>query len=159
MDDMCKICFEDIIPDCILMYQMEENGDLKNIGYCESCVIMLRDAMWKKYIQSLKTADCEKSLANLIIVGPPVNFRDNCIEANREIYKFFSKGNELSAKLPGSLEPSQRNELHAKLLEIVDTIRNKDVRDIQNVQNVQDENVTKFNYLDNINLVLKEFNL
>lgn len=170
-DRLCKVCFDDIIPDCVLTYQMEENGDLKDFDYCESCMIMLRDTMWEKYIQSLKTADCEKSLANLIIVGPPVNFRDNSIEDNREIYKFYSKGGELSAKLPDSLELSQRNKLHERLLEIVGTIRNKDAPpesldpevslfSLENrAHDVKDENVTKFDYLENINLVLKEFNL
>lgn len=150
MEYECKMCFDDIIEDNIVMYKLTENDNLKKFDYCTTCLTMLINTIWMKYIESLKKSDCEKSLMNLIISGPPVNFRDNRIEENKEIYEFYIKGNTFSAKLTGSLNHVDRDKLYNKLLEIVNVIKNK---------SAENNDVDKYNYLDNLNMVLTEFNL
>jgi len=96
-----------------------------------------------KIHNNLKKVDCEKSLLSLINAGTPINFRDNCIEDNREIYEFQYNDKVFSAKLKGTLNENERRNLHNKLTDI-----------ITNVKNGSD-----FDYLGNIENLLKEFNL
>jgi len=140
---ICKICFEDIADDSIVKYRLSKIDSFKIFDYCNQCLEDLMDTQWEKYITNLKKVDCEKSLLSLVIDGPPVNFRDTCIENNIQIYEFQHNDKVFSAKLKGSLNEDERKNLHNRLTDI-----------ITNVKNGSD-----FDYLGNINKLLNEFNL
>lgn len=139
----CKICFEDISDESIVKYRLSEIDSFKIFDYCNQCLEDLINTQWEKYITNLKKVDCEKSLLSLIDAGTPINFRDNCIENNKEICEFQYNDKIFSAKLKGSLDEDKRKKLDDKLVNIIINIKNG----------------TDFDYLGNINKVLQEFNL
>ena len=139
----CKLCFEDIPDDSIVKYRLSEIDSFKIFDYCNQCLEDLMNTQWEKYITNLKKVDCEKSLLSLIKDGTPINFRDNCIEDNKEIYEFQCYDKVFPAKLKGSLDEDKRKELHNRLTDIITNVKNG----------------TDFDYLGNIDKLLKEFNL
>jgi hypothetical protein len=139
----CKICFEDIADESIVKYRLSEIDKFKTFDYCNECLEDLMNTQWEKYITNLKKVDCEKSLLSLVKDGTPTNFRDNCIEDNREIYEFQCNNKIFSAKLKGSLDEDKRKELHNRLIDIITNVKNG----------------TDYDYLGNIDKLLKEFNL
>jgi hypothetical protein len=150
------MCFDEITPETGVKYKLNIMDNFKNFDYCISCLTLLMDTQWMKYIKDIKNADCEKSLVNLIKAKPPINFRDNRIEENKEIYEFFCDGKNYSAKLKGSFDAEMRDRLYNKLLCVANSI-NKENVELKDVPT--NENVEKFDYLERVNKVLKEFDL
>ena len=118
----CKICCENI--KYVIKYRLSEIDDYKNFDYCLDCLKSLLDNQWAKYISNLKKANCEQSLMSLIKDGPPINFRDTCIDDNKEIYEFYYNEEIHSAKLKGSLDEHQRYDLNNKLTQIIINSKN-----------------------------------
>jgi len=115
MDD-CKLCFNKLTLDTFVMYRLNENDDYKSLIYCIDCLNEIKETQWQHYINAIKTADCEKSLINLIKSKPPIHFRDTYIENNKEIYDFLYKGEPYSSRLKGALTNEKCEELHIQLL-------------------------------------------
>ncbi len=146
----CKFCFEDIIEESKVQYRLSNVEDFKDFVYCLDCLNLLINTQWDKYVSGLKKADCEKSLLALIACGPPINFRDTYIEENKEIYEFYYNNKIHSAKLKSSLSAEERYELHKKLSKIASN---------SNSHKNKDNNIDDFDYLGNIDKLLKEYNL
>ena len=139
----CEVCFEDIAEDSIVKYRLSETDDFKVFVYCSECLKIIINEQWDKYVTNLKKVDCEKSLLSLIQDGPPINFRDTCIEDNKEIYEFYYDNKIISAKLKGSLNENERTQLHYKLLNILTDLKHG----------------TDYDYLTRINELILEFKL
>lgn len=138
------MCFEDI--EILVQYRLSTIDNFKDFVYCINCLTLLMNSLWEKYVDNLKKADCEKSLLSVIQDGPPTNFRDAYIENNKEIYDFYYNDESHSAKLRGSLNIDQRNELHLKLVDVFKKSKNGN-------------SVDDFDYIGNIDKLLKEYNL
>jgi len=138
------MCFEYIIDEIKVKYRLSNIDNFKDFVYCVDCLSILMNSLWEIYINNLKKADCEKSLLSLINDGLPINFRDSYIENNKEIYEFYYNDQVHSAKLTGSLDFYQRNELYNKLNDIFS--KNGDCTD-------------DFDYIENIDKLLKEYDL
>lgn len=82
----CKICYEDL--DDLIKYNTSKD-ELSTLYYCIDCLKYMLVNMGYDYIKKIKTADCEKSLKNLINEGIPVYFRDNQVNNNLEIKQFY----------------------------------------------------------------------
>lgn len=143
----CKLCLDDIPKESKVMYKLDNNNEYIDFDYCIDCLDNLMEQQWSKYINGLKTADCEKSLLLLIQRGPPIRFRDACINNNQEIYEFYHDGNIKSSKLDLPLEESQIYELHKRLSDII--------TESNNINSI----VSGYDYLGNIATLLKEYNL
>ncbi len=100
----CRLCFEEMET-----IQYEIDGVYKDFIFCYDCLETLKASQWDTYVNDLKT-DCQASLNRLILIGPPVNYRDFTIENGKEINSFLYQNNILSAKLKGSFEPQKRDE-------------------------------------------------
>ena len=113
----CQCCFEEIVNENMVKYQINQNNEWLVCNYCDQCVIYLQNKSWKIYTDQVKQADCKKALIKLIDVGPPVNLRDrvgfpNPLDKHKltEIDNLmFCKNNEIkSAKLKDSLIGNER---------------------------------------------------
>lgn len=113
----CQCCFEEIVNENMVKYQINQNNEWLVCNYCDQCVIYLQNTSWKIYTDQVKQADCKKALTKLIDVGPPINLRDrvgfpNPLDKHKltEIDNLmFCKNNEIkSAKLKDSLIGTER---------------------------------------------------
>ena len=129
----CKLCFNELTTDTVVMYRLTENTNYKIFSYCIECLNILKETQWSKYIHDLKNADCEKSFIALIKSKPPTHFRDSCIEDNKEIYDFLYKGEIYSAKLKGALKEEKREALYTQLLNVITS--NDYLTNVKNILN------------------------
>lgn len=108
-ENFCKCCYDSLNPDNFVLYKSNSNSKWEPFHYCESCITnMLRD-MWRQYLESISKQDCKATLKRILLKGPPVNFREPGLD--EEVYSFYFKGSEQSAKLEGSLTGREREKM------------------------------------------------
>ena len=118
-ENCCKSCFDDLVNDNMVKYQINNNNTWLLSNYCETCVNYLINNSWKIFKDSVEKADCKKALNKILEVGPPINLRDkggfpNPIDNNllTEVDKLlFCRENIIkSAKLKDSLIGNEREQ-------------------------------------------------
>lgn len=123
--ETCLICFDDIEIDNIVWFTFDpiniSNNQLtwKRFPYCIDCINHLKATQWDEYIESVRNADCERALRNLIELGPPKNIRDASITENREISAFRINEQIISAILDNALTMEEINELKKRLYGVI----------------------------------------
>jgi len=145
---ICQSCLDEVDTTNQVLYKKTEESEWEHFGYCTICVFELKNYLWNGYINGLRTTDCQKTLKNLIIIGPPHNFRDVGLTKNEELYSFFYDGQIQTARLKGSLDREIIKSLHDELLLIVDAIDGKIMG-----------TVSDFDYMARINEVLGKYSL
>ena len=107
--NICLICCEDIEIERGIDHHVYYffNNQFKKLEYCYDCFQLLLKTIWPNYIKKLKTIDCDAGLKRLIDEGPPIYFKDTCIENNQNIKLFFYKNMIIPGKLDISLDIKQ----------------------------------------------------
>lgn len=147
MERTCKVCFEDLTNDINVMYKLSITDEFKDFDYCSICLDELINSQWNKFVNELKKVDCEEVLNRLIILGPPINFRDHSIEDNKEIHEFYFNNQIHSAKLKNSFNKENNEKLWKRLIDVGNFLKCKDV------------DIDKIDYINELQKVLIEFNL
>jgi hypothetical protein len=119
--DECQFCCHDITD--IVYYQTINNYELKPLCYCYDCIQFLLNNLFYKYIEQIKKASCVESLKRLIDEGPPIYFKDTCIENNVTIIQFKYLDQTWSGEIKTPLTKLQLKDLthQLKLLNLDDT--------------------------------------
>lgn len=114
--DNCKICYETMTS--IVYYQTNLDDCYNPLGYCYDCLTYLMENQWNKYKNNLKNVDCEASLKRLIEEGPPLYFKDACIENNSDIRRFKYQDYIISGQIKTVLTDIQMTQFQLALQSI-----------------------------------------
>jgi len=111
--ESCKICYEDIDDSNYVEYQTCYGSKWYPSKFCMTCVEMLKDSQFTKYVNDLANTTCAKEQKRLIDQGPPINIHDPHgfpESVGEELYSlwYFVDKQVRSAKLTGSLEGEER---------------------------------------------------
>lgn len=109
----CMSCWDDIDSSSYVEYRASEDGEWKQSGFCETCVLYLQKSQWELYTNALAKTTCKAEQRRLLTSGPPINLKDatalECPDKG-EVHSlwFMSDGQIRSAKLEGSLIGEER---------------------------------------------------
>jgi len=138
----CLICFNSVeSTECVWYTIDKESWD--KFPYCIECINYLKLSLWNEYVKGLKMADCEKTLRNLINIGPPRHVRDSLISSNREILEFKLNEQIISSELANAPTVEQLLLLKQRLNDVIIILDkyneieiNMDVDCLEDVMNV-----------------------
>lgn len=119
----CVSCLEDIDD---VKYRDGPNSDWQPSPYCINCLNHMLSTQWDRYVNTIKTETCKKTLRNMIKLGPPTNLRDPislpCNNDNGEVYQIYHNNIIINAKLNGSYEGSEMERYKKELSEYLEEI-------------------------------------
>jgi hypothetical protein len=73
----CTFCCDDLVSENYVEYQSVENGPWLRSQYCKDCIeTHFISGQWKKYIDSIASADCAAALRRVLSQPPCINVKD-----------------------------------------------------------------------------------
>ncbi len=148
-EKICAVCYDDIVLETEVLYQLNIDDQWKPFQYCKECVLFLLNSQWDVYISGLRKADCEASLKKLIERGPPSRFRDARIEDGNELHQFKCNSDIISSALPNCMDDEKMVLLNTKLKELLPLLSD----------NIGEQKYEDFDYMNSINKLLDELSL
>eukprot|EP00455_Lapot_gusevi_P032777 TRINITY_DN3575_c0_g1_i3.p2 TRINITY_DN3575_c0_g1~~TRINITY_DN3575_c0_g1_i3.p2 ORF type:complete len:151 (-),score=35.93 TRINITY_DN3575_c0_g1_i3:106-558(-) len=110
----CLCCMEDLSNENYVEYQDKPEGAWLASKFCQTCVEVLINTQFEKYVHALTNPTCQAEHNRLLQAGPPINLRDQhafpCENANGEVYSLWYASDSAvhSAKLANSLVGEER---------------------------------------------------
>ena len=115
----CTLCYNEI--EHIVMYKKNTFDKWYETTVCMDCILHLKATQYGDYLNNVQTTDCKRTLKRLLDMGPPIWVSDehifknvNC-EQNEHVIQFKCNGEVTPAKLDGSVDGIEREQLWESL--------------------------------------------